>query len=61
LWHHLIVNQTIKIMKKAILKKLSLVLPIFLSMTIMAFSQRTITGTVMDDSGESLIGASVLI
>ena len=47
-------------MKKAILKKLSLILPIFLSISMMAFSQRTITGTVMDDSGEALIGANII-
>lgn len=48
-------------MKKAILKRLSLMLLIFLSVTIVTVAQRTITGTVTDDAGESLIGASVLL
>jgi len=48
-------------MKKTILKKLSLVLPIFLSITMMAFAQRTIKGTVTDDSGAALIGVNIII
>lgn len=48
-------------MKKMKGKKVGLILLITTVTTAFAFSQRTITGTVTDDAGESLIGASVLI
>ncbi len=43
------------------MKKLSLVLTMVLFCVGITMAQRTITGTVTDDSGESLIGASVLV
>ena len=48
-------------MKKTILKKVGLIFPIFITTLLFAFGQRTIRGTVNDDSGESLIGANILI
>ncbi len=42
------------------MKKLSLVLAMVLFSVCTMYAQRTITGTVIDDTGESLIGASVL-
>ncbi len=43
------------------MKKLSLVLTMVLFCLGITIAQRTITGTVTDDTGESLIGASVLL
>lgn len=43
------------------MKKLSLVLTMVLFCLGITMAQRTITGTVTDDSGEALIGASVLV
>ncbi len=43
------------------MKKLSLVLTMVLFCFGITMAQRTVTGTVTDDSGESLIGASVLV
>ena len=43
------------------MKKLSLILALVLAFTGMALAQRTVTGTITDDSGEALIGASVLV
>jgi len=43
------------------MKKLSLVLTMVLFCLGITMAQRTITGTVTDESGESLIGASVLV
>ncbi len=43
------------------MKKLSLILALVLAVTGMALAQRTVTGTVTDETGESLIGASVLV
>lgn len=43
------------------MKKLSLVLTMVLFCLGITMAQRTITGTVTDDQGESLIGASVLV
>ena len=42
------------------MKKLSLVLLLVLAGAVAAMAQRTITGTVTDESGETLIGASIL-
>lgn len=43
------------------MKKLSLVLMLVVFSIGMMFAQRSITGTITDDSGESLIGASILV
>ena len=43
------------------MKKLSLVLTMVLFCLGMTMAQRTVTGTVTDDAGEALIGASVLV
>ena len=43
------------------MKKLSLVFGMFLFLCGSVIAQRTITGTVTDDTGEPLIGASVLV
>ena len=43
------------------MKRISLVLTLFFCACTIAFAQRTITGTVSDESGETLIGASVLV
>lgn len=43
------------------MKKLSLVLACFLLTLGYAIAQRTITGTITDDNGDALIGASVLV
>lgn len=43
------------------MKKLSLVLSLVLFVMGTALAQRTITGTVTDESGEALIGASILV
>ena len=43
------------------MKKLSLVLTMVLFCLGISMAQRTVTGTVTDDSGEALIGASVLV
>lgn len=43
------------------MKKLSLVLVLVVLACGMAIAQRTVTGTVTDESGEGLIGASILI
>lgn len=43
------------------MKKLSLVLSLVLFVMGTALAQRTITGTVSDESGETLIGASILV
>ena len=42
------------------MKKLSLLLGMLFLVVSAAFAQRTITGTVSDDKGETLLGASVL-
>ena len=42
------------------MKKLSLVFTLVLFCVGVTMAQRTITGTVTDDSGETLIGATVL-
>ncbi len=43
------------------MKKLSLMLALVLAVTGMALAQRTVTGTITDDVGEPLIGASILV
>ncbi len=43
------------------MKKLSLVLSLVLFTVSFALAQRTVTGTVTDDGGEPLIGASILV
>jgi len=43
------------------MKKLSLVLGMFLFLCGSVIAQRNITGTVTDDVGEPLIGASILV
>ena len=43
------------------MKKLSLVLVLVLSSLATLVAQRSITGTVTDDQGEALIGATVLV
>ncbi|MEZ4984711.1 MAG: SusC/RagA family TonB-linked outer membrane protein [Saprospiraceae bacterium] len=43
------------------MKKLSLVLSLVLFAVGFAIAQRTVTGTVTDDGGEALIGASILV
>jgi len=43
------------------MKRLSLVLGMFLFLCGSVMAQRTITGTVTDDTGEPLIGASLLV
>lgn len=43
------------------LKKISLVLLLVLSSSLMIFAQRTVTGKIIDENGEALIGASILV
>jgi len=43
------------------MKKISLVLMILTMSIGLTFAQQTITGTVTDNTGEALIGASILI
>ena len=43
------------------MKKLSLVLVLFFCALGTMLAQRTITGTISDDKGEALIGASVVV
>ena len=43
------------------MKKRSLVLLLALFSTLSMMAQRTVTGVVTDDSGEGLIGASILV
>ncbi len=43
------------------MKRISLVLSLLFFACSIAVAQRTVTGTVSDDSGETLIGASVLV
>ena len=43
------------------MKKLSLVLSLVLFVMGTALAQRTVTGTVTDNTGEALIGASILV
>ncbi|MCB0583707.1 MAG: carboxypeptidase-like regulatory domain-containing protein, partial [Phaeodactylibacter sp.] len=43
------------------MKRLLLVLPMVLLSLAMAMAQRTITGTVADNTGQPLIGANVVI
>jgi TonB-linked SusC/RagA family outer membrane protein len=43
------------------MKKMSLLIIVFLSTMAMAIAQKTVTGTVKDASGDAIIGASVLV
>ncbi|MEM9991706.1 MAG: SusC/RagA family TonB-linked outer membrane protein, partial [Bacteroidota bacterium] len=43
------------------MKKLSLILALVFAVTSIALAQRTVTGTITDNAGEALIGASVLV
>ena len=43
------------------MKKLSLVLSLVLFTVGFAMAQRTVSGTITDDGGEPLIGASILV